>query len=79
MIGAEVDNKVTEEWRWKNKIVKLVDGTTVAAPDTIQNQKEYPLPLTQKAGLGFSIIRLVGIISFSSGCILDVARGKCIG
>jgi hypothetical protein len=79
MIGAEVDKKVTKEWRWKNKIVKLVDGTTVSGPDTIENQSEYPQPLTQKTGLGFPIIRLVGIISLSSGCLLDLAMGKYKG
>jgi hypothetical protein len=79
MIGSEVDKKVTEEWRWKNKVVKLVDGTTVSGPDTVENQSEYPQPRTQKAGLGFPIIRLVGIISLSYGCILDVVMGKYKG
>ena len=59
--------------------MKLIDGTTVSMPDTAANQKEYPQIKGQKAGLGFPIARLVGIISLSCGAVLDIAIGAYEG
>jgi hypothetical protein len=63
--------------------IKIVDGTTVSMPDTPANQKAYPQQPGQKEGLGFPILRLVGLISLSCGVVLDVAmaryRGKRTG
>jgi len=41
--------------------VLLVDGFTVTAADTPENQKEYPQNPSQKEGLGFPIIRGVSL------------------
>ena len=61
----------------------LVDGTTASMPDTPANQKAYPQQAAQKPGLGFPIVRLVGLISLASGAVLDVAmapyKGKRTG
>lgn len=63
--------------------IKIADGTTVSMPDTPANQKAYPQQPGQKEGLGFPILRLVGLISLSCGAVLDVAmsayRGKQTG
>ena len=59
--------------------IKLIDGSTVSMPDTPENQELYPQPKTQKKGLGFPIARLVAIISFYSGAILDLAIGPYKG
>jgi len=63
--------------------IKIADGTTVSMPDTPANQKVYPQQPGQKPGIGFPIIRLVGLISLSCGAVLDVAmapyRGKRTG
>ena len=42
----------------------LVDGTTLLMPDTDNNQKIYPQQSAEKSGLGFPIVRLVGLLSF---------------
>jgi hypothetical protein len=59
--------------------VKVADGTTVSMPDTPQNQREYPQPGTQKAGLGFPIARVVAVMSLHCAAVLDVAVGPYAG
>jgi hypothetical protein len=59
--------------------IKIVDGTTVSMPDTPANQKVYPQAPTQAPGLGFPILRLVGIFGLSSGAWLDLALGPYAG
>ena len=66
-------------WRWRGREVKLIDGTTMSMPDTVLNQRAYPQVSQQKAGLGFPIARMVGIISLGCGAILEWAVGPCEG
>jgi IS4 transposase len=77
--GKLLHLKSEEDWKWKGRSVKLVDGTTVSMPDTPENQKTYPQPEGQKPGVGFPIARLVAIISLSCGAVLDVAIGPYKG
>ena len=39
----------------------------------IKNQESYPQPHFQKEGLGFPICRIVGIISLTSGSLINAA------
>ena len=64
---------------WRRRPVKLIDGTTVSMPDTAANQKAYPQPKELKAGCGFPIVRIVGIISLGCGAVLDIAIGQYEG
>lgn len=64
---------------WMGRPVRLVDGTTVAMPDTAANQAAYPQSRGQKPGLGFPICRLVGIVCLSSGAVLNAALGRLRG
>ena len=73
------NNKVSNKWLFKGRQVKLIDGTTIAMPDTKANQESYPQSLSQKPGLGFPISRVVGITSLSSGVLLDASIGPCKG
>jgi hypothetical protein len=57
----------------------IADGTTVSMPDTPANQKEYPQARHHKNGVGFPIMRLVGLISLSCGVVLNVAMGAYRG
>jgi hypothetical protein len=66
-------------WRWRGRAVKLIDGTTVSMPDTRTNQTQYPQGSQQKAGLGFPIARIVGIILLGCGAIVEWAMGLCEG
>jgi hypothetical protein len=67
-------------WLWKNKYpVKLVDGSTLTMPDTSENQAMYPQMKSQKAGVGFPIMRIVALIDYTTGVLLDLAMGPYRG
>jgi hypothetical protein len=59
--------------------ILIADGTTVSMPDTPENQEAYPQPASQKAGLGFPLLRVVGLLSLSCGAVLAVALGPYSG
>jgi len=59
--------------------IKIADGTTLSMPDTPANQKQYPQARHHKNGVGFPIMRLVGLISLSCGAVLNVAMGPYRG
>jgi hypothetical protein len=48
-------------------------------PDTPANQKAYPQQPSQQKGLGFPIMRLLGLMCLSCGAVLDVAMGAYCG
>ena len=47
--AQSLEGKVTSEDLWCGRNVKVVDGSTVSMPDTIENQKAYPLTKESKA------------------------------
>lgn len=59
--------------------VMLVDGFTVDAADTPENQQEYPQNPAQADGLGFPILRCVSLISMATGMLVDLAVGPYCG
>ncbi len=73
--GRMVSEGGSSSWHWHGHPVRLVDGTTVAMPDTPANQARYPQPHSQAPGLGFPLARLVGLICLGSGAVLDCALG----
>ena len=77
--GRWVAARAPESWRWRGRPVRLVDGTTVAMPDTPANQAAYAQPRSQKPGLGFPLCRMVGIVCLGSGAVLNAATGRYQG
>jgi hypothetical protein len=77
--GQIVSSRISDEWRWKGRPVRLVDGTTLTMPDTADNQVAWPQPGSQKQGLGFPICRLVGMICLGTGALLNAAIGPTRG
>jgi IS4 transposase len=77
--GRRVAAHAAEPWRWRGRAVRLVDGTTVVMPDTPANQAQYPQSRSQKAGLGFPLCRVVGMVCLGSGAVLDAAMGPFRG
>lgn len=49
-VGKEVHQQVPAECKWRNRSVKIADGTNVSMPDTAANQAVYPQSVTQKKG-----------------------------
>ena len=82
-LGREVGKRLCADepavWRWRDRAVKLVDGTTVSMPDSAANQESFPQNHEQKAGLGFPLARVVAIVSLSCGVVLEWAVGACEG
>jgi hypothetical protein len=77
--GQKLQGRFPTTGLLQGRPILLADGTTLSMPDTAENQKAYPQPGSQKAGLGFPLMRLVGLISLSCGAVLDVALGPYAG
>jgi hypothetical protein len=73
--GRLLSQKALTQWRWRDRAVKLVDGTGLSMPDTPENQAVYPQPSSQATGVGFPLARLVMVICLASGVALDAAMG----
>ena len=78
-VGRRMMKAQPPSWRWRGREVKLIDGATMSMPDTAANQAAYPQVSQQKAGVGFPIVRMVGIISLGCGAIVEWALGPCEG
>ncbi len=78
-VGETLAATAPPTWRWQGYRVRLVDGTTVTLPDTAANQARYPQPKSQVPGLGFPLVRLVGLVCLGSGALLDCAYGSYCG
>ncbi|MDV2994013.1 MAG: hypothetical protein N4J56_003667 [Chroococcidiopsis sp. SAG 2025] len=52
---------------WCGRHVKVIDGSTVSMPDSIENQEAYPQPNSQKPGCGFPIAKIGVIFSLATG------------
>ena len=74
-VADQLEEAVPEHWLWKGRHVHLVDGTTVTAPDTPENQAAYPQPPGQRPGLGFPMIRLVVLLSLTTALLGGLALG----
>jgi len=77
--GELLSTRALGGWRWRGRVVKLVDGTGISMPDTEENQAWYPQPSSQAEGVGFPLARLIGVICLSSGAVLDAAMGPHAG
>lgn len=69
------DHRVAPSAALQGRVVKVMDGTSLALPDTAQNQAEYPQPASQQPGCGFPRLNLLVVWSARSGTVLDHARG----
>ena len=78
-VAAETEAAAEDDWLWKGKHAKLVDGFTFTMPDTAENQAEYPQQKSQKPGVGLPIARAVTILSLATACVMDVALGPYAG
>jgi hypothetical protein len=77
--GRLLNEKALVPWLWRGRSVKLVDGTGLSMPDTLENQARYPQPNTQAPGVGFPAARLVMVVCLATGAALDAAIGPHSG
>ena len=77
--GAQLQAQVPPSGLLRGRPIKIADGTTLSMPDTPANQEADPPQAAQKKGLGFPILRLVGLIGLSCGAVLDIAMAPYHG
>jgi hypothetical protein len=77
--GSLLSAKAIEQWRWRGRIVKLVDGSGISMPDTEENQRVYPQPSSQAEGVGFPLALVCAVICLSTGAVMDAAMGPYAG
>lgn len=51
--AVELEQTTTPSMLWRNRHIKLPDGTTLSMPDTVANQAAWPQSQTPKKALGF--------------------------
>jgi hypothetical protein len=71
--GQNLEEKVAIEHLWCGRHVKVIDGSSVSMPDTIENQKAYPQPKSQKPRCGFPIAKIGVIFSLATGAEVALA------
>ncbi|MEI6784530.1 MAG: hypothetical protein WCQ21_26860, partial [Verrucomicrobiota bacterium] len=59
---------------WTTQRLKVVDGSSINAPDTPENRAQYPQSEQQNPQCGFPLINLVGIFCQSPGSPRPVDR-----
>jgi hypothetical protein len=75
-IAATADALCSSGHFLQGRPVKMVDGSSVALPDTPANQKVYPQVTTVKRHCGFPMMRLLVLFSSLSGAILAALPGN---
>jgi putative transposase len=78
-LGQRLEDACPDCWPWLGHRVFGVDGWVVTLPDTPENQQTYPQPQSQKKGLGFPQVRLVGLFSLTCNLLVEVRWGPCHG
>jgi Transposase DDE domain len=78
-VGRALDARSERRWWWKGRRVYLFDGTTVAMPDTPENQATYPQVYNQGPGLGFPIARIGAVISLACGAVVNLGFCRYAG
>ena len=78
-VSQQLEAETPFDWRWHGRVVKLVDGSTLSAPDTRANQAAYPQSRSQRPGIGFPLLRWVALVSLATGAVFDSAFGPWRG
>ena len=72
---ADADQALATKDLWCGHRVTVVDGSTVTAPDTPDNQAAYPQQSVQKPGCGYPILRILAFLSLATGLLTTWAVG----
>ena len=55
---------------------RVVDGTCVTMPDTMENRRAFPKTQATRDGIGFPMMRVVAFFCLTSGAILSAVTGN---
>lgn len=70
-----LESRLAKHQRWCGRRVKVIDGTGVSMPDTLENQTAFPQPTSQKAGCGFPVLKIVGCFCLGTGALIHWVEG----
>ncbi len=70
--AQSLEEKVTTEYLWCGRNVKVIDGSSVSMPDTVENQKAYPQLCSQNPGCGFPIAKIGVLFSLATGAAIAI-------
>jgi hypothetical protein len=77
--ARKMESSASDDWLWRGRHAKLVDGFTFTMPDTPANQNAFPQQTTQTPGVGLPIARAVAVLSLATAAIHDLAVGPYQG
>jgi len=70
-VQAHLEANISKRNLWRGHQLLAIDGTSVTLMDTEDNQEQYPQPSGQKAGCGFPVMGIVGMVNLSHGGIIE--------
>ena len=73
--GETLEAQVDATYRWLDRRVWIVDGSSCSMPDTPELQQTFGQPDRQREGCGFPVAKIVAMFAWASGAVLDVAIG----
>jgi hypothetical protein len=74
-VGKQLQSRLSNLHRWCGRRVWLVDGSSCSMPDTPELQTTFGQPDGQKPGCGFPVAKIVVMLCWASGAILEAAIG----
>jgi hypothetical protein len=78
-LGRQAEGRARDGWKWLGRPVKVVDGSILRLPDSEANLAEYPQQRSQKRGTSYACVRVVVLLGFATGALLDAAAGAYRG
>jgi hypothetical protein len=73
--GETLQTQVEATYRWLDRRVWIVDGSSCSMADTPDLQRTFGQPNGQKKGCGFPVAKIVAMFAWASGAVFDVAIG----
>jgi hypothetical protein len=74
-VGERLQAMLGDIHRWCGRRVWLLDGTSCSMPDTPDLQAAFGQPDSQAPGCGFPVAKVVALICWASGAVLEAAIG----
>ncbi len=74
-VRTHLGARIRPEDTYKGHVVKSIDGSSLTLDDTASNQEQYPQPTSQKAGCGFPVMGIMGVLNHAHGGWEDFVEG----
>jgi hypothetical protein len=75
-VARTIQQSPLAQGRWRERHVKVVDGSGLSMPDTPENQAKYPQSKKRKPGCGFPEMRIVALFSLATGVLLHCVQAS---